>query len=247
MPVSTASSRARGQILRLIEAHDLKPGDRLPAEDSLSRTFGVSRPTVREALRQLEREQVVYCVHGRGRFVSTDLQRYRDAITRLRSVTEMAQALGFTLTTSVLGVKTRPPSDEERAHLHLESGERVVELIRARHAETAPLIYSVDIFPETVVKGLPDSTVWTGSLVRLLESWGVTLAYAETSIHATLLPPTIARQLGVARSLPWILLIQVNYDTERRPRLFSHDYHRGDEFSFRVTRHRFALGEEDRV
>ncbi|MDR7417427.1 MAG: GntR family transcriptional regulator [Armatimonadota bacterium] len=245
MPTSTASSKARDQILRLIEAQDLKPGDRLPAEDSLSRAFGFSRPTVREALRQLEREQVIYCVHGRGRFVSTDLQRYRDAITRLRSVTEMSQALGFTLTTSVLGLQTRLPSDEERGHLHLETSERVVELIRARLAETDPLIYSVDVFPETVVKGLPDPAVWAGSLVRLFESWGVTLAYAETSIHATLLPPAVARHLGVVRTLPWILLIQVNYDTERRPRLFSHDYHRGDKFSFRVTRHRFALGEED--
>jgi GntR family transcriptional regulator len=247
MPAVTAASKARDRILHLIEAQELKPGDRLPAEDALSRSFGLSRPTVREALRQLEREQVIYCVHGRGRFVSTDLQRFRDSITRLRSVTEMAEALGFGLTTVVLGVKTRSPSDEERTHLRLDSGERIVELVRVRYAETDPLIYSVDIFPEALVKGLPDQDLWAGSLVRLLDSWGITLAYAETSIHATLLPPAVARRLHVARSLPWILLIQVNYDTTRRPKLFSRDYHRGDEFSFQVTRYRFALGMGDRA
>jgi GntR family transcriptional regulator, transcriptional repressor for pyruvate dehydrogenase complex len=42
------------QILPLIRNGRLKPGDRLPAERELSQTFGVSRVTVRDALRVLE-------------------------------------------------------------------------------------------------------------------------------------------------------------------------------------------------
>jgi GntR family transcriptional regulator len=193
----------------------------------------------------LERDQVIYCIHGRGRFVSADPRRFRDSITQLRSVTEMAHALGFRLTSRVLDVKTRLPMVDEVAALQISEGERVVELERARHAEGDPLIYSVDIFREKLVTGLPDRDAWTGSLVKLMESWGVHLAYSETAIHATLLPLDIAKRLGVDRHLPWILLVQVNYDAERRPRLFSRDYHRGDEFSFQVTRHRFTPGEEE--
>jgi GntR family transcriptional regulator len=243
----TGATKVRGQILQLIEGRNLGPGDRLPTEDTLSKEFGVSRPTLREALRQLERDQVIYCVHGRGRFIATDLQRYRDSITQLRSVTEMAQALGFRLTTRVLNVQKRLPSVEEARQLQLASDERVIELERARYAETDPLIYSTDVFPERLVKGLPGQDAWGGSLVQLMESWGVRLAYSQTTIHATLLPPKAARKLGVDRKLPWILLVQLNHDPERRPQLFSQDFHRGDEFSFQVTRYRFKVGEEDRA
>ncbi len=37
----------------------LRPGDRLPSEDSLMGTFGVSRPTLREAIRLLEAEELL--------------------------------------------------------------------------------------------------------------------------------------------------------------------------------------------
>jgi GntR family transcriptional regulator, transcriptional repressor for pyruvate dehydrogenase complex len=39
------------QIEDSISAGELKPGDRLPSERELVEQFGVSRPTVREALR----------------------------------------------------------------------------------------------------------------------------------------------------------------------------------------------------
>jgi GntR family transcriptional regulator len=244
---ATAASKIRGQVLQLIGERKLGPGDRLPTEESLTTEFGVSRPMLREALRQLERDQVIYCIHGRGRFIATDLQRYRDSITQLRSVTEMAQALGFRLTTRVLEVRRRPPSDDEVRQLLLAPNEGVIELERARYAETAPLIYSVDVFPERLVKGLPGPDAWAGSLVELMDSWGVRLAYSHTTIHATLLPAKVARRLGVDRKLSWILLVQLNHDAERRPQLFSRDFHRGDEFSFQVTRYRFRAGEEDRA
>jgi GntR family transcriptional regulator len=244
---ATGAAKTHGQILHLIEQRKLGPGDRLPTEDSLSKGFGVSRPTLREALRQLERDQVIYCIHGRGRFIATDLQRYRDSITQLRSVTEMARALGFRLTTRVLNIQKRLPSAEEARQLELASEERVIELERARYAETNPLIYSVDVFPERLVKGLPGQNAWGGSLVHLMESWGVRLAYSQTTIHATLLPAKQAGRLGVERKLPWILLVQLNFGGDRRPQLFSRDFHRGDKFSFQVTRYRGKVGEEDRA
>ena len=47
------------QIAELVRQLELEPGDKLPAEATLARRFGVSRPTVREALVALEVAGVV--------------------------------------------------------------------------------------------------------------------------------------------------------------------------------------------
>lgn len=46
--------RIVGHIREAISSRELRPGDRLPPETDLARHLGVSRPTVREALKILE-------------------------------------------------------------------------------------------------------------------------------------------------------------------------------------------------
>lgn len=65
-----AQRRAFEQIIAQIEeaiiGGTLRPGDRLPAERDLAESFGVSRASVREALRVLERFGVVTARVGNG-------------------------------------------------------------------------------------------------------------------------------------------------------------------------------------
>lgn len=65
-PVETqrASAAIYEQIKGLILSGQLKPGDRLPSERSLMDLMGRSRPTIREALRMLERDGFIHTVPG---------------------------------------------------------------------------------------------------------------------------------------------------------------------------------------
>lgn len=65
-PVETqrASEAIYDQIKTLIIEGQLKPGDRLPSERSLMDAMARSRPTIREALRMLEREGLIHTVPG---------------------------------------------------------------------------------------------------------------------------------------------------------------------------------------
>ena len=58
-----------GQIQRLITGGRLKPGDKLPPERELAETFGVSRSSVRDAIRNLEMIGLVEPHHGEGTVV----------------------------------------------------------------------------------------------------------------------------------------------------------------------------------
>lgn len=57
------------QIVELIRTGDYSPGDRLPSERKLANELGVSRTSVREALRKLETVGLLDTRQGRGTFV----------------------------------------------------------------------------------------------------------------------------------------------------------------------------------
>ncbi|HUY50841.1 MAG TPA: FadR/GntR family transcriptional regulator [Streptosporangiaceae bacterium] len=76
------------QIERFITGNALSPGDRLPGERELCELLGVSRPSVREALRSLQTRGVLRVHHGKGVFVALpdEGERALQRLTRLREV-----------------------------------------------------------------------------------------------------------------------------------------------------------------
>jgi GntR family transcriptional regulator, transcriptional repressor for pyruvate dehydrogenase complex len=72
---SQASDEVANQLTRLITGGELKEGDRLPSEHTLSVSFGVSRPIVREALRELRSLGLVVSKAGSGSFVASTVPR----------------------------------------------------------------------------------------------------------------------------------------------------------------------------
>jgi GntR family transcriptional repressor for pyruvate dehydrogenase complex len=66
------------QIENLILEGNLAPGDVLPTERELAQAFGISRGTLREAFRILEREGLIETRPGGGRFLSKNLNKAED-------------------------------------------------------------------------------------------------------------------------------------------------------------------------
>jgi GntR family transcriptional regulator len=209
-------------------------GEQLPSEEQLSTSYRVGRTTVREALKELESEGAVQVRRGRGRFVSSAPPVFRP-ITRLESVTEMLAAQGYTVANRVLSVQTRKPTAEERDQLGLGEDGSVVQLERLRLAEDEPLIYSVDVLPAEFV---PESLAqaWGDSLFVHLEQADLTPTSSVSVFRASHLPEDVQDLTGLDPFLPWLLMVQVHLAADGTPVLYSHDYYRGDRFSFEVLR-----------
>lgn len=65
----TLAEQVTDRLLEYIESQHLKPGDLLPSETSLANSFGVSRPVIREALKNLEGKGVIEIVNGKGALI----------------------------------------------------------------------------------------------------------------------------------------------------------------------------------
>lgn len=65
-PVKTAYAQVADQLRDMILGGQLTPGDKLPIESELTELFGVSRSTIREALRVLGSQQLITTKRGVG-------------------------------------------------------------------------------------------------------------------------------------------------------------------------------------
>jgi GntR family transcriptional regulator of arabinose operon len=71
-PDQSKHARIRQSLIDAISSGQYEPGQRLPSESALVRTFGASRPTVNRALRELQLSGVIERRAGSGSFVRAD-------------------------------------------------------------------------------------------------------------------------------------------------------------------------------
>jgi DNA-binding LacI/PurR family transcriptional regulator len=63
--------QVHAHLKKMIESQAIQPGRQLDSEMQLCKRFGVSRPSIRKAIRQLCREKLIVSVPGKGHFVSS--------------------------------------------------------------------------------------------------------------------------------------------------------------------------------
>ena len=151
----------------------------------------------------------------------------------------MLASRGHTADNTVLDIAAAEPNRHQRELLRLPAGEAIVRLERLRRHQDDALLYSVDLFPRSLIGRPLDEVDWTGSLFHLLTEHGHTIAYAVTQVRAVTLGEARAERIGGPEAGgAWLLLIQTHHDSAGRPLLYSQDYHRGTDFSFHLVRRR---------
>ncbi len=95
MAISPLSDFAYKQILDMIEQKALQPDQRLPSEVEMARSYGVSRPVIRQALARLRSEGRVYARRGAGNFAATPPAVQSTTFGPLQSIPDMRSFLEF--------------------------------------------------------------------------------------------------------------------------------------------------------
>ena len=93
------SRRLSEQLAEQIKSGRFAPGARLPTEQALTRTAGVSRTVVREAVAALRAEGLVVTRQGVGAFVSAEPQRapFRIEPERMQSIADILKVMELRL------------------------------------------------------------------------------------------------------------------------------------------------------
>lgn len=230
------SLQVRDLMRKSILSGQFRPGDQLPTEADFAEEYGVSRTSIREALKLLEQEGCIVVRRGRGRFASPSVTLESPAsITLFHSLTDFLEGAGYEVSSLILSVVSRAPTEEEAEALDLSTRDKVVYLERFRLGNGERLVYAQSTFDQRLMPMRIEETDWSGSIITLFESRNVHFASCITDISAVNLPTAVARKHKIPTGTAWLLLRETNYDEKGRPVLFSRDYIRGDVRTYHVV------------
>ncbi|OMQ40139.1 GntR family transcriptional regulator [Ensifer sp. 1H6] len=233
----TLAIQLRDRIADLIRLEGLKPGDKLPTEAQLTQRFKISRPALREALKLLEQDDVIYVEHGRGRFVSAlSAVQVDRPITVFESVTDMARHYGYSTVNKVLSISEETPDTRVADSLHLPPTGRVIRIERIRLHDDEPILYCIDYVPRSIIPGKLYDLDWSGSLMDLLEECGSRPRMSAASVSSVMLPDDVVERHDLRDFGPALLITETCFNAAGVPVNYAIDYHRGSHFSFSLTR-----------
>jgi DNA-binding GntR family transcriptional regulator len=225
----------RSELRRAIIEGEFPTGSRLPNEEALCTRFGVSRITLREAVRGLIEDGYVVRRQGAGTFVTSG-PVLRNSLDTNFSYTEYLESTGIKVTKKVLEANTVPAAEDVRLDLAPESNASVVEIRRVRIAGKKPAIYSVDSLPADIVDPRRDIKAFGQSLYRLLSSRGHDVDHARTVLTPVIATKALSDVLEVPVGTPLQHLKQIDFDTGGRPVMRSFEWHVPSVIELRVYR-----------
>lgn len=206
---------------------------KLPSESALMATFEVSRITVRQALRDLQKEGLTFSIQGKGTFVTKP--KAVQELTRLQGFGEAMARKGYETYSKLTGAREVGADRDVARALGLSRGEAVVEIERVRHLNRSPVSLDVSYFPADVGRRLLQEDLAARDIFDILENdYAFRLQAADLTIDATVADRRLAGHLGVAEGSPILRIERLTYVDGSRPLDFEYLYYTGDAYQYRL-------------
>jgi GntR family transcriptional regulator len=212
-------------------------GSQLPPEMELLQMMGISRTTLREALRILEEQRLIRKRRGLGTFVM-ERAIIKD-MSQNFGITEMISQAGYAPGTRDFKIFSERASKTLAEKLGVPEEALIVIIERVRTANDTPIVWTRDIMPQEYLGGwMPTSANLKGvSLYECLQRYAnMRIVDGVASFTPVQASREIAEKLSIKRNALLLLIEQVDHDQEQRPVLYSAEYHLTDKFNFIIHR-----------
>jgi len=219
-------------LQKLITQQVLQEGAALPGERELAGQLGVSRVTVRQALRVLEEQGLLIRRHGSGTFVAP--RRIVQPLSALTGFSEDMRSRGLTPGGHVLGLERSRPSPQEAMNLAVSPLSEIVRLRRLRTANGEPLAIETSAVPLSVIGNLTASGIENHSLYALMRDRGYTPWRAMQHLTAREADAETAELLRVRPGAALLATERVTWNDRGEVLEYARALYRGDRYDFTV-------------
>jgi GntR family transcriptional regulator len=229
--------QVNADLKTIIRSGKLQPGDMLPPEMELSKSYGVGRETIRHAILRLVDENIVERKAGRGTVIIAQKDNLKFYIDR--SFAQQMMEMGMTPHSEVLKINMGVIDGTSPEALLKKSGARCLTLVRLRFGDQTP----IGIQYTTVVTELcPDlinhdfntqslyNILWTEYKLPIVRINQVISAVNADEWHCSLLKTVVG--------VPLLLVRTAAYLENGEPIESTTSYYRADKYWY-ATSHEY--------
>jgi GntR family transcriptional regulator len=225
--------QAEMALRAFIERGEWASGSQIPNEDRLCEMLGISRITVRHALRNLEEAGLLRREHGRGTFVRS--ATVVAGVRGLTSFTDEMKTLALAPSTRLLAAHRVPATEEMADALEIALGDAVIQLKRLRLGNGMPIGIQTSHLPEARVPGLYEEAARVQSLYAWLkERCDITPVKAKEVYRVGRVDEADAEVIQLAAGTPAFEVERIAFDA-KGPFEYALSTMRADRYEIRST------------
>lgn len=223
------------KIIEFVRNETFPPGSQLPIEPELAKMLGVSRGTLREGLRLLEQEDLIYRRAGIGTFLKESLRRVYPLDKNLGAV-QVMRSMGIELEQAEINVRVISADSFVSELLQIKKGSPLIHLERISKIKGKRVVYAVNIFPKAIV-GKDKFNHFTNCLYEYLgRKHNQNVDYGIAKLIPIVADADLSKKLKVEIGSPLLLIEQINYNIKNHPILFTREYWIRNNFEFTILR-----------
>ncbi len=226
--------RLQADLASLIAS--MPAGSRLPSEPDLAARLGVSRATLREAMRTFETQGLIRRRQGAGTFVVGRPPVIEGGLEVLESMLTLARRTNLDVGPGPAVVEQIQANAETAEVLCVAEGAPLIRVSRTMHADSRPVAYLVDTLPEDVLHAEELTTKFNGSVLDYLIQRGDPLTTSRAEITATNATAEVAKMLEVQRGDVLLWFSAKLFTASGRVVDYSHSYFVPGYFKFHIVR-----------
>ena len=203
-------------------------------EQELSARLGVSRITVKRALKELSDDGLITRQRGRGTFVAPG--RVLPVVSgSFENLIESLHAMGAETAVRLVDVAETPADESVAERLRLQPGAPVQRAVRLRRLGGEPFSYLTTFVPLDISRRYSKEELASTPMLTLLERAGLAAQEAEQWITAIAAPPHIAAALGVNVGAPLLTIERVLRGPDGQPIQYMQGYYHPDRFRYHIV------------
>lgn len=224
------------KITALIDSGEYLPGEMIPSEREMAKTFGINRMTVKKAISLLVEEGVLNSEAGRGTFVRKfdtrlalgDIRTQRKAISELVRLTGQVPKNKVIVNEKIQGIATICEK------LDVNDDEELYMLHRIRYSDKTPVALEYTHLPMKFFTDIESMDFTDISLYGYMKSLN---HHPESMERRLILIPASAREsryLEIAEGEPVYFFEFIGKDGEGNPVEYTKSFMRPDQIRFSV-------------
>ncbi|WP_152655741.1 GntR family transcriptional regulator [Oceanobacillus sp. CFH 90083] len=223
------------ELLHRIKTNQYKPGEKIPPELELCKSFNVSRTTVRTALNQLTLEGYLVRQQGRGTFVADT--KVKQALSQtIRRYSDQVADQGKHPEIEVLDISVIAADELLANHLDVNLQDPIQRIERVRRANGEPTQYEVAYVPWSAAPGIKKEHAGSSLYQSLNEHFDVWVSKTSENIEIAIADEQICKFLECEQGLPCFYIETLAECEDGSKVEFSRSFFRGDKTNFSIER-----------